>query len=550
MNFKTTIALIICLVAVGLTVWITRNQTNEPAPVPNTKYIDMASADVRKVIITPANDPPITLEKRDTVWQMTTPVDARADFDAVDGLVNAVTGLESKGKVDLSGSDASVTGLDQPNFRVEMDDKNGKTLKLAIGNPTGVGDSLYVRKEGDDKPDLVVASLYQQINKPASGFRDLKMVDAKTTDIRSLDISRPGIGSISLKKVGDSWQVGTTGAAGPTTMPADDSAVSDLLFAVTGLRANQFVAEKADDLKRYGLDRPTITVSFNVVPQPTSPTTAPTTQPGQTDVVMFGRPVDLRKQEYFAMGGSSSAVAKVPASTTQPFDKTALDLRDKKVLTVDAASVETISIQTNKPAATQPTTRAAVNSTVTIARNHTVPTKPWRAPFVLPNNPTSAPTTAAATQATTQTTTVATTAPSTEPSAPLAKWVITSDPKSNADEATVEGLVTMLSPLRAEKFLAKSPTTQPTDQYTLTITTAGANPATYTINITDPGGTANPIAEYNGLTFEVNRGMVDKLTGKFEASAHPPGAAVGPAGPGGELLSPQPGSPPPGSPTP
>ena len=54
--------------------------------------------------------------------------------------------------------------------------------------------------------------------------------------------------------------------------------------------------------------------------------------------------------------------------------------------------------------------------------------------------------------------------------------------------------------------------------YTLTVTTSNGS---YAITITDPGGTKNPIGEYNGLTFEVSRFFLEKVTSKFTPGATP-----------------------------
>jgi len=549
MNFKTTILLILCLAIAGVAVWFTRNEkpTEEKPPAP-AKVIDVASADVTKLSITPASDKPIVLEKQGSHWRMLEPVNAAADDSSVDELVSNLTSLDSHGKTDTSGADADVTGLASPRYRVEITDKNGKTVKLAVGKPTAVGDELYVQKEGEKQADRVASTLYTSLNKPASGFRDLKLLDVQSTQIKSMQIEK-GTEKFSLDHKGSEWEIATTQPAAPqappTTMPADESDASDLAMGLSSLRANEFVAEKSDDAKRYGLDAPQLVVNFTWQPLATPTSTQPSTQPAENGFVKFGRYQDLRKQNVYVQTSASSAVAIIPAASMTKFDKKPLDLRDKNVLRLDKASVDSISIVTNKPATTQPTTRAAEETTLTIVRNKEVPAQPLRAPFALPDSsattqsmtqPTSQastqsstePSTQASTEPSTNPTTVASSQPATNPSAPPAKWLITTEPKGPADEAAVDALLTQLSPLRVEKFLEKNPTTQPSDQYTLTVTTSNG---TYTIHLTDPGGSKNPIGEYNGLTFEVPRFFLEKVTGKFTLSATSPSTETPPNSP-------------------
>src|SRR5262249_28645079 len=120
--------------------------------------------------------------------------------------------------------------------------------------------------------------------------------------------------------------------------------------------------------------------------------------------------------------------------------------------------------------------------------------------------------------ATTEPTTAPATQASTEPAKPPAKWQITSEPSGPADETAVDGLLSQLSPLHVEKYVETSATTQPSDQYTLTIvTSAGAQ----TINIADRGGSKPPVGEFQGLRFELSRFFLDKLTNKFDGTGAP-----------------------------
>jgi hypothetical protein len=74
--------------------------------------------------------------------------------------------------------------------------------------------------------------------------------------------------------------------------------------------------------------------------------------------------------------------------------------------------------------------------------------------------------------------------------------------------------------LRAVKYLEAFPTTQatPAGTYVLKISTRawGDEPAReHEIKITDPGGTAKPIAQVGDLVFEIDRTFLDKLTADF-----------------------------------
>src|SRR5436190_24266895 len=109
MNFKTTIALIALLAVAGVVLYFTREKpqpTAETTPTQQqqgTKLFDFAATEVNKVVVTPSDGKPMTLERDGMNWRLTQPVAAPADAAAVDGLVSALVELTSRSKVDAGG---------------------------------------------------------------------------------------------------------------------------------------------------------------------------------------------------------------------------------------------------------------------------------------------------------------------------------------------------------------------------------------------------------------------------------------------------------------
>jgi hypothetical protein len=444
---------------------------------------------------------------------MTQPMKAAADASTVDSLLSSIIDLNTRSTIDPSGRNASVTGLDQPNFKIELTTKAGKTINLAIGNKSATGGNAYVRVNDEKQAALVPADFYDQLDKPASSFRDLKLVDAKTTEISEVQIHSPK-GDLQLtKSAPEAWEI----HSGPTTMPADQTAVSDVLFALSGMRATEFTTDELTDATapKYQLDNPVATVSFTSSPATQPASSQPSTQ-RTTTTVKFGRFEDIQKRNLFVATSASNAIAKVPASTLETFEKKPLDLREKKVVNIDPQQVESIQIAIDKPSTTQPTTKPAEQRAVMLTRRPPAPaTKP------------AAATQAASTQPTTLASSQPSTAPSSQPVAatqPASKWELATGPglKIPADDSKIEQLLTLLNPLQAEKFL-EAPATQPSavDHYTLTIVTGPNAPVTYQLTLTDRGNSVPAEADYNGLIFETPRTIIERLSEKFEASPTP-----------------------------
>jgi hypothetical protein len=497
MNFKTTIVLIVILAIVGVAVYLSSGESSAPKEeTKQAKLLDVSATDIHTIRIIPTTGPTIALERgAGTQWRMTEPNKGPADEFAAQGVADALAGLQSRAEIDPKGADAAATGLEHPAFKIVAGTKDNKTIKLDVGNHSGAGDGLYVRKEGDVKAQIVAPDLFEQINKEPATFRSTQIIETKTPEVKRIDIAKSA-GTISLAKEGNGWTM-----TAPTSMPADETEVSDLLFAVTGLRAAEFIDENASNAAQYQLDRPQVTVTLHSAPAgATTASTQPTSQPVAT-IVKIGRYQDLTKKNVFAEVDNGPIVA-VPASILASLDKKPIELRDKKVVTIPPAQVTKVTIDANLIATTQPTSRPASKKQIVIAH---------------------APPEPATTQAATgPSTTQASTTQSAHVPEKKQEWKLVAPQPGNADDMKVTGLLDSFDPLRADKFVetsASRPATQPVDQYTVTIETGGRAAAPvrkFEIAITDPGSGKTPTAAYNGLTFEIPRAIVEKLQGDFK----------------------------------
>jgi hypothetical protein len=143
MNFKTTIVLIVLLAVAGIALLVTRGHDNtaETGTAADTtaakaeKVFDgIQSTDVTKLAIAPADGgKKLVLDKSGGKWRMTEPVDAPAEAFAVDELVRAVAGLESRGEVTEKTADAKATGLASPRYPIDLT-AAGKDYTLLVGD--------------------------------------------------------------------------------------------------------------------------------------------------------------------------------------------------------------------------------------------------------------------------------------------------------------------------------------------------------------------------------------------------------------------------------
>jgi hypothetical protein len=315
-----------------------------------------------------------------------------------------------------------------------------------------------------------------------------------------------------LHKTGEQqWQL-----VEPVKLPVDASVVTDLLGAVTELRATDWIAKDSPELANAKFEKPQLTVAFTTAAPATQPATAtaPASQPAWTTIT-FGQYDTIRHLKLFARISDTKAVVKVAATPLETLSKKPIELRDKKVFDLIAEQVSKIAITTDLPAGAAPTTKPARKTEVAIERRKQLPPPATQA--------------AATTQATSKpATTQASTAPATKPvvaeapKPPPSTWELKTDPKGDADDEQIRNLLADLHPLRASKYLESTPATKPVGNYVVKVTTEGpgGTPVTgYELKLIDPGGDRALMAEYNGLSFELPRTFLTKIEGNFAKKA-------------------------------
>jgi hypothetical protein len=476
MNFKTTFILIILLAAAGTWLFLSREpavKTETTTTDQGAKLLDIDAKDVTQITVTPSDGASFMLEKTGANWQVTQPVQVPAETFEVDSLIRGFTDAVTHGQVDPTGINAGSTGLASPRFQVQLVTPT-KTVKLAVGDKSAVGDSLYVKLESKSQADIIPADVSTKLESGLATYRKKNLITVASDQIKQLSITGPD-GKLSLEKTGATWQL-----IEPQKIPVDDQVASDLLFGLTGLQADSFATPTTTP--PTAVAKPQLTIAFTTQAPTTSPSTAPV-----WNTLVFGSYEDILKKSVYATVVGSNVIAKVPATSMDTFKKKPIDLRDKKALDLSTEEVSKIVLQTATPSATQPAVRAASNTILILDRRKKT------APVI---------------------------GPSTQPTtAPIqSKWIASSESKADADDTKVAALLTALHPLRADKYLESLPTTQPAARYVLAITTIGpfGTPITeHELTFIDPGHDQPLIATYNGLTFETSRALLTNFEGPW-----------------------------------
>jgi hypothetical protein len=145
-------------------------------------------------------------------------------------------------------------------------------------------------------------------------------------DVTSLTVKQRGAPPVTLVRSGAAhWQI-----IAPSAFPADSATVSGMLSSLAPLTSERLVEDKATDLSQFGLTDPTLELDV-------------TTKDNKTSRLLLGDDTPTGDATYVSLAGDPRLFTAASYVKTS-LNKSLTDLRDKRLLAVDAASVSSIDL--------------------------------------------------------------------------------------------------------------------------------------------------------------------------------------------------------------
>jgi hypothetical protein len=152
------------------------------------------------------------------------------------------------------------------------------------------------------------------------------IVRVTPADVTSVTVKQTGAPPVTVtRQSADKWQI-----TAPAGYPADTSAVTGILTSLNPLLADQVVEDKATNLTPFGLANPAVEVDV-------------TSKDGKSHQVLVGDDTPAGGNVYVAMAGDPRVFTAASYIRTS-LSKNLNDLRDKRLLPVDADSVTTMEL--------------------------------------------------------------------------------------------------------------------------------------------------------------------------------------------------------------
>ena len=164
----------------------------------------------------------------------------------------------------------------------------------------------------------------------ASADTPPKILGVKEADISRFDLKKNGADQVAGERTSSGqWRI-----TSPTSLAADQSAVSSLLGTFSSLNSQRLVEEKAANLASYGLDAPKLEFDLSE-------------KDNKTQKLLLGDDTPTGNGIYAKLD-SDPRIFIMPSFDKTSIDKTANDLRDKRLLTLDPDKISQVDLVAKK----------------------------------------------------------------------------------------------------------------------------------------------------------------------------------------------------------
>ncbi|OFW05546.1 MAG: hypothetical protein A3I61_04470 [Acidobacteria bacterium RIFCSPLOWO2_02_FULL_68_18] len=253
-GLKTTIALLVVLG--GLAGYIFFYEARREPADPNAKpraFDQLSSDSIQEIEITNADGDTSRAQLDNGNWQLVQPVKADADDGVVGTVTSNLASLEVQRVVEEKPADLKQYGLEPARIDVGFRLKDQKEFQhLLVGDKTATGGDVYAKRPNEPRVFLISSYLDSIFNKAPFDLRDKVILKFERDKVDGVELSE-GTSAVQFTRNGSEWRI-----AKPIAARADYAAAEGLLTRLSSTHMLKVVDEDAADLRKYGLDRPSL----------------------------------------------------------------------------------------------------------------------------------------------------------------------------------------------------------------------------------------------------------------------------------------------------
>lgn len=256
-GLTTTLLLLVALAALGGYIFFYEAGREPADPTAKPRAFDQLASDgIQEIQITNADGQTSRAQLENGTWQLVEPVKANADGGVVGTVTSNLSTLEVQRVVEEKPTDLKQYGLEPPRIDVGFRLRDQKELQhLLVGDKTATGGDVYAKRLNEPQVFLISAFLESIFNKAPFDLRDKVILKFERDKVEGVEVAE-GTASVQFARSGNEWRI-----AKPMAARADYAGAEGLLTRLSSTHMLTVVEEDASDLRKYGLDRPSMSAT-------------------------------------------------------------------------------------------------------------------------------------------------------------------------------------------------------------------------------------------------------------------------------------------------
>lgn len=349
MNWRTT--LILGAIALAVFAYLRFFEMKQPSTEEAKRQAqNVVNFDRNKIdgVIIQNGDEKIEIRRHDNKWRLETPIKDQADSALVENLLSNLEAWQKEATIsakdiETDKSKLNEYGLNRPKLKLKLIGSE-RPPEILFGRDAALEGRMYVRFDNSKETFLARQSVKKDIDKKAEEFRDRKLTDLTTAQVRRIALKTPA-GEMELEKKGDHWNI-----VKPLRARADDEKVGDLIAQITTARIQQFVADDHGDLRPYGLAEPrgSITLFSQEGKKDQKVEIADSIkvsdQEDKGQMLQIGSVPEKEKDQIYVRFAPRGSVYTLPRKTEEVLNAKPADLRDYHLVRIDTNVLDRITI--------------------------------------------------------------------------------------------------------------------------------------------------------------------------------------------------------------
>ena len=262
-GLRSTIALLVVLLGLGAYIYFVTWKRPDAADATSKQekvFTALESDKIEELKVRAEKGDQTTVVKKNGGWQITQPITVKADDSEVSSIASGLSQASMTRVVDENPTDLKEYGLATPRLEIDFKASGDKDYrKLLVGDKSPTGSDMFAKRNDEKRVFLIPAFQDSSFNKDTFSLRDKQLLKFERDKVDRVEIAAAGK-NLAIGKEGSDWKL-----TSPLQTRADFGAVEGLMGRLQTAQMKSIAADEAApaDLKKYGLEKPEVTVNVN-----------------------------------------------------------------------------------------------------------------------------------------------------------------------------------------------------------------------------------------------------------------------------------------------